>query len=71
MLQQMMENIPMTQAQADKTKVIFRFTMGTLVTFIVAQIIVFIIILCMAKIMGRLLEYIWSDYLEQPSQFLW
>ncbi len=71
MLQQMIENIPMSQATNGKTEVVFRFNMSTIITFVVAQIIVFIVILVIAKIMGRLLEYMWSDYLEQPSQYLW
>ncbi len=71
MLQQMMENIPMSQAASGKTVVVFRFNMGTIITFVVAQIIVFIVILVIGKIMGRILEYMWSDYLEQPSQYLW
>ncbi len=68
----MVENLPVTSATSkDQKDIVFKFNMSTVVTFVIAQIVVFIILMILAKILGRTLANFWSDYLEEPSQFVW
>ena len=72
MIQQALENIPGAYAAPSRhTEVVFRFTMETVTTFVAAQIVVFIILALFAHLMTRILMYLWSDYLERPTQFVW
>jgi hypothetical protein len=50
--------------------VVFKFNLSTVVTFILAEIIVSVVLYILYKVIRRLVVYLTSDYLDTPGNFM-